>query len=162
MGSSSSTLRHSGWVDEQLCGCFEQHYRAFHISWKEHPMVGGAAEFGINTGRVVAGIATLGISTVFNGGIKAPLHDAVCVSFVCDRCGKSFSRTYEFGPGGKRDKWGRYEYYRNERDHRSVKVPIRVMNEIFGDMPGWGYSAVDYNCSHWAYEFFYKVCNASH
>uniref|UniRef100_A0A914HQU5 Galectin domain-containing protein n=1 Tax=Globodera rostochiensis TaxID=31243 RepID=A0A914HQU5_GLORO len=105
MGSSSSTIEHSGWISQELCGCGSEHYRAIDISCLEHAMVNGVAEFGINTGRVLVGVATLEISTVCNGGIKAPLHDAVLVSFVCDHCGKSFYCTYEFGPAGKRDKF---------------------------------------------------------
>uniref|UniRef100_A0A183BL49 LRAT domain-containing protein n=1 Tax=Globodera pallida TaxID=36090 RepID=A0A183BL49_GLOPA len=80
--------------------------------------------------------------------------------FVCDGCGTSFARTYKFGPAGKRDKWGRYDYYRNVRAHRKVNVPIRLMNEIYCGMPGRGsYSAVDYNCSHWAGDFLLQSSN---
>uniref|UniRef100_A0A914H7Q1 Fido domain-containing protein n=1 Tax=Globodera rostochiensis TaxID=31243 RepID=A0A914H7Q1_GLORO len=120
-------------------------YRAFDISWQEHSMVGGAAEFGINTGCVLVGAVTLGISTWFNGGIKAPLHDAV-LNFASSVARVSLALT-NLGQQAKRISG--YKNYRNVRAHRKVSVPIRVMNEIYRGMPGRGsYDAVDYNCSH--------------
>uniref|UniRef100_A0A183C125 PPPDE domain-containing protein n=1 Tax=Globodera pallida TaxID=36090 RepID=A0A183C125_GLOPA len=66
--------------------------------------------------------------------------------------------TYEFGPEGKSEKWGCYRRYRRIVGCEDVNLSGSAMDEIFNGMPGRGsYSAVNYNCAHWANEFCQKV-----
>ncbi|KAI3421287.1 IG-like protein [Globodera pallida] len=91
-------------------------------------------------------------------GIKEPYHDAVLVMYHCDDCNKNFMGTYEFGPEGKSEKWGCYRRYRRIVGCEDVNLSGSAMDEIFNGMPGRGsYSAVNYNCAHWANEFCQKV-----
>ncbi|KAL3102682.1 hypothetical protein niasHT_027770 [Heterodera trifolii] len=103
MGSSNSISEyHSKWKNQKWCDCGTSHFRAIKIDWRSHKMMNGAAEAGLHVVRGAVAVATLGISTVFNGGIAAPLHHAVLVIFVCDKCGGGeYWATYELATKGK-------------------------------------------------------------
>lgn len=68
MCSSEGPALYSNWINQSPCKCPGWgDMRATEIKWRLHTMRSGFGEVASETGRWLAGICTLGLSTVING-----------------------------------------------------------------------------------------------
>lgn len=115
----------------------------------------------VEVAKGFAAFFTFGLSTVVNGGIKSKTHDYVCIKFKCLSCKKTLLATFEHGDysrGNNRfilaDSNG--GWVNNEKE---IFVSAQKVAKIFNGMKS-EYSLVNYNCGHWAYDFYSKIVNA--
>ena len=119
--------------------------------------VTGAAE----TGRWVVGFATLGLSTVVNGGIKDLSHECIEIIYTCERCApgnwQRFTAEIENAEDGKSLECG---YYSREKDARHTYKPssltVAEVERKFNEMDS-DYDLVNNNCSHWCSRLWNKL-----
>ncbi|CAK5090749.1 unnamed protein product [Meloidogyne enterolobii] len=106
--------------------------------------------------------ATFGFSAKFNGGLKEYSHDAIIVGIRCKNCDHVMFLTCDLGRNGKEMRWGYYAEYLETIHRRILKAKPYVhysqIVEVFNKM--WEeYGLINWNCSHWAGDFFEKVIN---
>ena len=91
----SSGLEHAEWKSTNECGHARRLINVTKIRWIRVPMSNGFVRGAAETGRVVVGVLTAGISTWFNGGIKDLSHECIEILTTCTRCGDSKRFTAE-------------------------------------------------------------------
>ena len=162
MGSSSSSHVGNGIVHEHFCSCpgFKD-LTITHVVWTSSDLPGYAA---LQTGRVLAAIITIGLSTQVNGGIKEPTHDYIFVATKCLKCGHTANLIYEFGPAGKESHVG---HYRQRNDcHRyftcNRNLTYEMIEKVYERMPGSGSCyGPTFNCGHWARDMYWELVDAA-
>lgn len=113
------------------------------------------------TGRWVAGIATLGLSTAINGGIKDLSHECIEIVYTCECCStgnwQRFTAEIECA-GQKSFECGYYSIEKDARHTWKPPTPITVayVESKYNEM-GTSYNLVDNNCSHWSSRLWYKL-----
>uniref|UniRef100_A0A914LNH9 Uncharacterized protein n=1 Tax=Meloidogyne incognita TaxID=6306 RepID=A0A914LNH9_MELIC len=156
---NSSADYHSSWTEMDYCGCSSNNYYAVAIVWSTHCM--GEFLRGVWDGvREFMEDVTFGFSAKFNGGLKEYSHDAILIVIKCKNCDRNMLLTCDLGRNGKEKRWGYYDMYLDMRFKRILKpsLPYSKLVQVFNGM--WEkYGLINWNCSHWAGEFFEKVIN---
>jgi len=120
--------------------------------------MGAAADYGYEVFRGAATVATLGLSTQINGGLKDSSHEAVeIVLEECSKCEVGARWTLHFGKNGKKYEKAYYTtvYKTVENcDWYPSNLTLGRVNDEYKRMQNSGYSAVNFNCSHWAHSLY--------
>ena len=166
MGNSSTrgAESHSVWNNCTPCKHGHWHYRVTKVKHVSVQFLPGWVEASAATGKWITYVATLGIASQVNGGIKNPTHDVIEIYYTCDECFDKKTMTAEFSKKGKEISYG---YYRKDYGTRSDTIyydfsknkdfTVEKCRKLYDEMRGSGYSLIDYNCAHWAFEFRRKI-----
>ncbi len=104
-------------------------------------------------GRWAVGIATLGTSAWFNGGIKDLSHECIEIVYTCERCSSGNRGRFTAEIFSKGETGFRCGCYLEEKDARHEYVPasttVAYVKSKFDEM-GDSYGFVFRNCSHWS------------
>ena len=158
MASKSSASKHGEWKYTNECCHSRKYYKVNEIRWIRVPMsndfVKGAAE----TGRVIAGVLTLGVSTWFNGGIKDLSHECIEILTTCTQCGHSQRFTAEIRGGGDTSfECGYYgKEYNARRTFKPSTMTLDYVEKKFQQMTT-NYDLINGNCCHWSGELWDKL-----
>ena len=155
MGNKSSNCE---WKRGDECGHSYSAYKVTEIRWIRVPMSNDFVRGATETGRVVVGIATLGLSTWVNGGIKDLSHECIEILAICQCCGNSQRFTAEIqGSGGKGFHCGYYSLEYNARHtYKPSSMTLAYVKEKYNEM-GSSYDFVFKNCSHWCSELWKRL-----
>ena len=162
MGNKSSkgsgTDHFAEWRSDSECGHSRSEYKVNEIRWIRVPMANDFARGAAEAGREVAGIATQGVSTWFNGGIKDLSHECIEIRTTCQCCGCNHVFTAEIK--GENETYFRCGYYSREYNARHTYKPSSMMlphvEEKYNEMSS-SYNFVFNNCSHWCSELWDKL-----
>ena len=150
MAKKAGSEHHAKWVCGTKCEHSESDYWVIEIRWIRVPMSNSFWRGTAEVGRWVVGIATLGTSTWFNGGIKDLSHECIEILATCKRCGKSLRFTAEIH--GQNDTSFRCGYYSREYNARNTYKPpsmtLDYMREKYNEI-GKNYDLVFENCYTW-------------
>jgi hypothetical protein len=154
----SGTSVHAEWQYGRECYHSRRNYKVKEIRWIRVPMSNGFVKGAAETGRVIAGVLTLGISTWFNGGIKDLSHECIEILTTCTRCGDSQRFTAEILDDD--DTSFECGYYAKEYDARKSFKPssmtLAYVEEKYNEMRT-SYSLINGNCCHWASDLWDKL-----
>jgi hypothetical protein len=162
MGSSSSSAaeENAEWVDGDWLRCRhgEEDYVCEYVRWYKVPMGCGFCRCCTEVGRGLAAVATLGLSTVVNGGIRDYSHDYVRLRVRCRKCGREMPWSTEFSKSGIENRYGRYNKYYSIEKQRSINVPLTTVKSALPVHRT--YSLRNYNCEHYASEAYGIIISA--
>ena len=163
MGSSSSSSSSSSGKNSSCCQCaHDNSQKVYKVRWIRVPLGGAVADYGYDIFRGVAAVATLGISTWYNGGLKDSSHECIEIHFKCDECGNNAQWTLEFGSYGKRFGMNYYSTeYGCQRCFKTSNLTFGDVGSLFDEMCSSNYSLTDNNCCHWSSELYWKLYNKS-
>ncbi|KAH7709867.1 hypothetical protein AAVH_22862 [Aphelenchoides avenae] len=152
--------RWSGWAQEKPCGHSQENWHSTAIKWYKVQMASGATDGWVTTGRVLAGILSLGITEAAIDK-KDLTHECILVWFKCRVCDHQFGCTFEIlnDEDGKLAEWGRYENYIECRRAETYQLSFDfIHNKCFAAM--WeNYKWNGHNCYHWSRDFMCKLAN---
>ena len=158
MGNKSSSNEYAEWEEGTMCRHNESDYRVTEIRWIRVPMSNGFLRGTAEVGRWVTGIATLGTSTWFNGGIKDLSHECIEIHATCKHCGNSQYFTAEIL--GENDTSFCCGYYSREFNARHTYKPssmtVDYVRAKYNEM-GESYRLLDKNCYTWCSELWSKL-----
>ena len=161
MGSSSSGAeRYADWTYTGFCSCPSKYYMCEYMKLEVVPMSSGFARGVTQFGKGVLAVATLGISTRLNGGVKSLEHDCVKLRVRCRNCGRIMNLTTEFSGSGVETRFGYYGYYYRIKWSDSIWVPYDTIMNILPKWRSWNYELVNTNCSHYAAEAYNRIIEA--
>lgn len=135
-------------------------FKVTEIRWIRVPMANGFVTGAAETGRWVAGFATLGLSTVVNGGIKDLSHECIEIVYTCEKCAPGNWQRFTAEILGKNDTRLVCGYYSLEKDARHTRKPpsmtMAYVKSKYDEMSGH-YNFVFENCSHWCSVLWNKL-----
>lgn len=164
--SNKSTARYQGsFKNNNKCSCELKDQKVISFRIEEVPMSAVPTRVGWNLFRTVTAVATLGVSTQFNGGIKDLTHDAVRLECQCkihrhqtfftiEILNKSSKPVIEAGSYDNCADTHQTYYCSRNQDTLAALLTDFLKNKYF---PSYCY--VNYNCSHFAgeiLEYCYK------
>eukprot|EP00484_Ammonia_sp_Unknown_P014312 CAMPEP_0197058498 /NCGR_PEP_ID=MMETSP1384-20130603/108580_1 /TAXON_ID=29189 /ORGANISM="Ammonia sp." /LENGTH=175 /DNA_ID=CAMNT_0042493275 /DNA_START=49 /DNA_END=574 /DNA_ORIENTATION=- len=133
MGNSDPS-EHAEWKSKSFCGHWD-HSKVTKYRWITVPMSNGFATGAADVGRGIAAVATLGLSTVVNGGIKDLSHECIEVLYECRKCGSSGRFTTEIiNQGNKVFACGFYAKEFSER--RSYSPSNKTLRDAYNIYDG--------------------------
>jgi hypothetical protein len=161
--SSSGADRQAEWEHQVPCNCGMEHCMVVLIEKIKVPMWNDGIRVLAEVGRGAAAVATIGISTWWNGGIKDATHEAVEMLVMCQKCNKKFNMTLELSREGKHKRVGRYrircEVWKAENWPKTKPEPgtlcVKDVENLFDKLPA-KYSAENNNCCHFAVDLYYN------
>ena len=155
---SSSPGRFAEWKSEIECEHPRSEYKVNEIRWIRVPMANGFTRGATQTGRVVVGVVTLGLSTWLNGGIKDLSHECIEIRTICERCGCHHWFTAEImGEGDKQFNCGYYSKFYNARStYEPSWMTLDYVEEKYKEMSSH-YDLVSANCCHWSSKLWNKL-----
>ena len=159
MGNKASNPEGYGeWVWDTECEHPRYCKRVTEVRWIRVPMASGFLTGTAEVGRWVVGIGTLGVSAVFNGGIKDLSHECIEIIYTCDRCPSGNWKRFtaeilgknKKGGGGTRFVCGYYSVKKDARHtYKPTSMTLDYVERKYNEM-GEGYDFVFNNCSHWS------------
>jgi hypothetical protein len=155
----SNADRWGQWAYTGFCHCPEGDYVCEHVTRYQVPVSPEAVRGLVDTGRFFAAVLTLGISTLFNGGIRELSHDCVELRVRCTNCGRIMRWTTDLRKGGGiEQRYGEYKRVLRTVSSTSIYVPLTKVKRALPTDDS--FDLVNHNCGHYARDAYYAIIRA--